>query len=73
MSRWLLLLLLAIILYRLLSGGRAGRRRQASQRQPERMVACTFCGVNVPESEAMLVDGRSFCNEQHRSAWDQSQ
>ncbi len=32
----------------------------------EKMVVCAFCGVHLPQSEALVVNGESFCNEAHR-------
>jgi uncharacterized protein len=34
----------------------------------EDMVACVHCGVHLPASQALLLDGRSYCSEAHRSA-----
>lgn len=30
-----------------------------------RMLPCTRCGVHVPESEAVTVDGRTYCSKEH--------
>lgn len=38
----------------------------ASSTGPARMVACALCGTHVPESEAVCVDGRTYCCEAHR-------
>lgn len=35
---------------------------------PERMVTCDYCGVHLPESDALAADGRHYCHEAHRRA-----
>lgn len=32
----------------------------------ERMVPCSQCGVNLPESEALVAGERYFCCDEHR-------
>lgn len=39
----------------------ADRRAEA-----EDMVRCRECGVNLPRSEALLSQGRTYCCEEHR-------
>ena len=65
----LFLLLLAGIYFarRLLARtGEGLRRRQSRPAASERMVACAHCGLHVPESEAVIVDGVGFCSAEHR-------
>ncbi|WP_418287992.1 PP0621 family protein [Melaminivora suipulveris] len=54
---------------------RSGQRRpppaapRAGKRQPdapEAMVRCARCGVHLPQSQALLEDGRSYCCDAHR-------
>ena len=33
---------------------------------PQVMVACRFCGVHLPRSDAVLVDEAAFCSDVHR-------
>ena len=42
------------------------RKRQPRHPASERMVACAHCGLHVPESEAVIVDGVGFCSPEHR-------
>lgn len=72
MLRWLLLLLLAVIIYRMLRRGRVSGRRRPSVRPPEQMLICAQCGVHLPESEALVTGGQTFCCDQHRELWTQS-
>jgi uncharacterized protein len=45
---------------------RAGAdRHDTVQREAERMVACSRCGVNQPVSESILVRGRYYCCAAH--------
>ena len=37
-------------------------------RDVESMEVCAHCGVYLPQSDALLADGRAYCNEQHRRA-----
>ena len=37
----------------------------AGRRDAERMVQCSYCGVNQPVSESILVDGRYYCCAAH--------
>jgi len=30
------------------------------------MVSCAHCGLHVPQSDALAVDGRYFCSDEHR-------
>lgn len=62
---FLLLLGLVVWLIRrwLLNKG-AGQARQ--QKPGGRMLRCAHCGLHVPEDEALISDGQSYCCEQHR-------
>jgi uncharacterized protein len=35
---------------------------------PEKMVACAYCGVHLPESEGVVAGDRVYCSEAHRLA-----
>jgi len=48
------------------SGGSGPRGREG-----ERMVPCSQCGVNVPESEALAAGGRFFCCDEHQRQFGQ--
>lgn len=68
--KFLLLLALAGVVWWVWSTRAAGTRRQPPvprQSAPEKMVTCARCGVHVPESEAVIADGRSYCGEAHRA------
>ncbi|MFN9727718.1 PP0621 family protein [Acidovorax sp.] len=33
---------------------------------PQDMVACAYCGVHVPQADAVLLAGHAFCSSDHR-------
>ncbi|MDR2032050.1 MAG: hypothetical protein LBP86_07335 [Azoarcus sp.] len=44
------------------------RFRRKTGDEAERMRACAFCGVHVPESEGVRAAGEFFCCDEHRRA-----
>jgi uncharacterized protein len=70
----LFLFLVGIVLYLLLGKGRVARnaRREAppatsaATPSPEAMVSCAYCGLHIPASESLTVEGRHYCGEEHR-------
>ncbi|MEK7737471.1 MAG: PP0621 family protein [Pseudomonadota bacterium] len=66
MFKLLLFGLLAVLVYLVLRG--AGRRRQVPPQTPpaQKMVACAYCGINLPEAESVESGGQHYCSEQHR-------
>lgn len=43
------------------------RRAETTAKEPsEPMVRCDVCGLNLPQSEALAVQGRWYCSEDHR-------
>ncbi len=68
-----LVLVVGVVLWLML--GRRRRPDTAARAKPAKpsaaatqtMVACTHCGVNLPQTEALFdVAGRPFCSEAHR-------
>lgn len=33
--------------------------------QPETMVRCAHCGIHLPRSEALLLNGETWCSSEH--------
>lgn len=70
MSKLLLLLIvLAAIVWFLARQRKAdahGRDAAPPPRPAEKMVSCARCGVHLPESEALVADGRHYCSDEHR-------
>jgi uncharacterized protein len=47
-------------------GGRpSSSSRSGNEEKAERMLACTACGVHVPESEGVKAAGKFFCCKAH--------
>ncbi len=67
----LLLLVIAAVLW--LLRGRSRSAGPAAAPPPdanaqEEMLACGYCGVHLPRSEALAGPGGVFCSEAHRRA-----
>jgi len=69
MGKLLVLVLVVLVAYAfvkaLAAKGRA-TRAGPSQHAGERMVPCSQCGLNLPESEALTDGTRYFCCDEHR-------
>lgn len=65
-----LLIIAAVIwiLYRMIQT-RLRSRKSVSQkpdtRAIETVVKCDYCGLHIPEEEAVRKDGKSYCSRQH--------
>ena len=71
MSKLLTLILVILTAWRLAKGFRrkdAARdaARDAPQAAPERIVNCDYCGLYLPQSEAIAEAGKFFCCAEHR-------
>ena len=74
----LVVVLLALLLLVWLVLGSTRRRRKGVRRDDdtgakpppavEGMVACAYCGVHVPGSQALTLRDQSFCSAAHRDA-----
>ncbi|MCL2657300.1 MAG: hypothetical protein FWD62_07710 [Betaproteobacteria bacterium] len=57
-------------LWRKLLGAAAGKHNGPASRRAEvsaeKVFPCAHCGVHVPESEGVRVNGRFYCSEAHR-------
>lgn len=74
---WVLLIILGLVIARILSRQNAARQHMASQARPmprrgtgtagtpESMVRCAHCGIHLPRSEALLIQGKTWCSEEH--------
>jgi uncharacterized protein len=65
--KWLILLLVIWVVWRAFRSFRPPAPPAARSPKGEVMLACAHCGLNVPQSEA-LIDGPSlsYCCEAHR-------
>lgn len=71
MLKWIAFLLLGVLAYRLLVRSRRPRPRPEAK-AGEAMVSCTQCALHIPESEALVSEGRAFCNRAHLELWTRS-
>ncbi|MDR1461745.1 MAG: hypothetical protein LBI68_01195 [Azoarcus sp.] len=51
---------------------RFGRAPAPQIRATERILACSVCGVHVPESEGVRTAEAFFCCEEHRRAYEKN-
>lgn len=68
MSRLLFIAAIIAIVYLLTKSFRGGGTMKKGRMDAENMVRCSYCGVHLPESEALMVGGNYYCNEAHRDA-----
>ena len=72
--KYLLLAVLVGVALWLFSARRRGPRvpppaKRSGQAEPTPMLACTHCGVHLPQAEALADSaGRPYCTEAHRRA-----
>ena len=67
MSKFLLLVAVVFAVWWLAKGFRRKRAaKDAPEAAPEQMVACSHCGLNLPQGEAIPEGGKFFCCEEHR-------
>jgi uncharacterized protein len=70
MGKWLFLILLLLVVYLAVKAGhRAARAKEARANSAalaaQTMVACKRCGLHLPKEEALEVDGRFYCCQDH--------
>ncbi len=74
MSKLLVLILVVLVAYAFVKALAAKNRAPGAgpkQRAGERMVPCSQCGINLPESEALAAGARYFCSDEHRRQFGQ--
>ena len=67
--RLILLAVIVWVIYRLLKGytkSLAEKKAKSHGQISEDMVRCAHCGVHIPKSEGLFVEGKVFCSEAHR-------
>ncbi|WP_397474961.1 PP0621 family protein [Pusillimonas sp.] len=75
---WAIVILAALIVARILARSSAVKHGDAPRAgslprkapppamdEPESMVRCAHCGIHMPRSEALLVDGETWCSGEH--------
>ncbi len=59
---------LAYVLFKRWLAGKTQSPPGTSSRPQERMVKCAYCGVHIPESQALRNGANSYCSPEHRDA-----
>lgn len=59
---------LAFVLFKRWLAGKNQPRSGPDGKPQERMVKCAYCGVHVPESQALRRGEQTFCSPEHRDA-----
>jgi uncharacterized protein len=57
---------LAVVLFKRWLADKNRSRPGPAGRPQERMVKCAYCGVHVPESQALRSGTNSYCSPEHR-------
>lgn len=73
MGRLLFFIAIAAVVYLLLRSYRKDLPKDDAPAVPEveKMVRCAQCGVHLPQSESLAVEGRFFCCAAHRNEFHQ--
>jgi uncharacterized protein len=67
LSKLLTLILVIVTVWWLAKGfRRKDTPRHAPEAAPERMVNCDYCGLYLPQSEALTEADKFFCCAEHR-------
>ena len=71
MGRIFFFVLLALAVYIAWKWLQRASLTQAEQSRPrdtsaQVMVSCAHCGLHVPQSDSLAMDGRYFCSDEHR-------
>ncbi len=71
---WAIVILAALLAARIIAHRSAARSlgknkpaagQQAGSAASESMVRCDHCGIHMPQSEAMLIEGHTWCSQEH--------
>lgn len=75
---WAIVILAALVVARILARSAQNKDSDAPRadslprkespppvEQPESMVRCAHCGIHMPRSEALLVNGETWCSGEH--------
>jgi uncharacterized protein len=70
---WAIVILGALLVARMIAHRSAAKslaKGKPAPQQPdsgasENMVRCAHCGIHLPQSEAILIEGRTWCSQEH--------
>ena len=69
MTRLVFVLAIVIVIaliYRSVRNYSGQNNRLPRRVTPKNMVRCRYCGLHLPEDQALSIDGRSYCSEEHK-------
>lgn len=67
---WIVIILAALTVARIVSRQSASRKHprasgKTAAKKAEAMVRCEHCGIHLPRSDALLLDGKTWCSSDH--------
>jgi uncharacterized protein len=66
LGKLIFFLLAGVVIFWWLRKAGAPAKRPASQREPETMVSCAYCGLHIPQKESVAEQGRYYCGKEHQ-------
>lgn len=71
--RILILVALIWLVWRLIRPLLSSRPANTTNADPQKMVACRWCGVHAPETAMTHREGHYFCDDEHHRLWQEKQ
>lgn len=65
MSRLIFIIIIFALVYLLFKTYRKKLRTKEQPQEIQKMIACAYCGINVPQNDGLLVAGKYYCCEEH--------
>lgn len=65
MSRLIFIIVVIALVYWLFKSYRKQLPKQDEAPKTQDMVSCAYCGINLPKSESLFVDGKYYCCAAH--------
>jgi uncharacterized protein len=65
MSRLIFIIVVIALVYWLFKSYRKQLPKQDEPHKTQDMVSCAHCGINLPKSESLFVDGKYYCSAAH--------
>lgn len=73
---WVVIILAILVIIRIVAARNSAKRSNpppsprpaatpTGQTKAESMVRCAYCGVHLPRSEATLINGKTWCDQEH--------
>ena len=76
MARLVLVLAIAVLIvliYRSVRNHTGRASRLPNRVTPKDTIRCRYCGLHLPQDEALHIDGRSYCSEEHQRLGEDKQ